>query len=334
MEWGPFQAASVSGSAAGGITVTSSGILPLIISGPGLSINAGKFRYLKIKMSSDKSYLIARLLFRKAGTKEFLVSDSFDFVTAQKDRPYTYIIDLNRQKAWRGSIEQLMFCPGNARGKMTIDDFSFIEPSAGAFFSSAMQEFSAFEEPQLYSINLFFGPRIKGISVNIFLFIAIIVISLAFVAAGYRKTGNIAKVFRDASGKLIIISVAIWMMYDLRFMWDQARLMMLDSQLYSGKTLQEKQALVTYSDYYDYLMFCDKHIPKGGSFSVIHPDYYFFTEKAVYYLYPTYYSMNSDNVMIYDPQYSLDIEETAADLMRQGYRIAATYKKGEYLLKK
>jgi hypothetical protein len=73
-------------------------------------------------------------------------------------------------------------------------------------------------------------------------------------------------------------------------------------------------------------------MPKGSNFSVLNPSYYYFSQKAVYYLYPRRIDENAAYVLVYNTDGSQD--KTIGEYIKKGYRTFSTFKEGEYILKK
>ena len=100
-------------------------------------------------------------------------------------------------------------------------------------------------------------------------------------------------------------------------------------RLISPLSLDDKRAVTTGWDFYQFLMFCDRVIPKGKDIKWIFPEggflgnseYHFF--KAYYYLYPRNYRDNADYIIVYNREnYN----------MPSGYKIFAEYGKNKYIL--
>jgi hypothetical protein len=243
-----------------------------------------------------------------------------------------YVLDMGRNPNWYGTVTQFLFCPGNVQGKYHVDSFEVLEPSSSLALESMWKSFMAFEVPQMWSVNFMFGPRIGGTSVNLYIYILILLVSVIWGAGMLAKTGDPKAALKMMPKIIVITSISLWVLLDLRILLDQGRNMLMDSQTFSCKSLEEKRALVTLGDYYDFISFAATKIPQGSSFNVIRPQGYYYMEKAVYYLYPDYVNEKPEYMMVFDPYKSMG--KDIGEAMKNGYKAFATYKEGAFILKK
>ena len=122
-----------------------------------------------------------------------------------------------------------------------------------------------------------------------------------------------------------------WIALDVRQMLDQARTVAVDTQTFYGKNLDEKRAATTLGDYYGFIQFAQSKLPEGSGFNLLHPPYYYYREKANYYLYPTHFNEQAHYLLVYDPGNTLAAQ--ASDYQKKGFKPFAKYKEGEYILK-
>jgi hypothetical protein len=281
-------------------------------------------------MRSNKSYVTGRMFFKRIGDAGFNYNNSFEFQTGLNNMYHTYLVNLSRNPNWFGTVTQLMLSPINSEGSVQIADMKFLEPNMCLTAGALWQEFFTFEVPQLRTVNFIYGPKIAMVSVNMYIYLLIFFISVIIILVRYREAGA---VFKDSAKKIIIICLVFWVALDLRILIDQARTVILDTQTFKGKTLDERRSLVTLNDYYDFLHFSDSAVPKGASFNLVHPTYYYYwAEKAMYYLSPRSISETADYILVYDPGKAL--REPVNEYQKKGFKMFATFKDGEFILKK
>ena len=129
---------------------------------------------------------------------------------------------------------------------------------------------------------------------------------------------------------LFFISIAtIWLLQGFLFFYSDLKYNYKNYRLLTVLSLDEKRALTTGWDFYQFLKFCDRIIPKGKDIKWEFPKgsclgnngYYFL--KAYYYLYPRNYREDADHIIVYDRE-GYNIPEN--------YKILAEYGKNKYIL--
>lgn len=315
-----------------GLLFNSAGQFPLLASRNDLFINANKFSILKVKMRADKSYLTGRLFFRRVGDRDFNIANSYELQTGLNNGFHDYVIDLSRNPNWYGVVMQLMFSPGNSEGPYEIAGFKVMEPGPPLKIAAIGQEFFTFEVPQLRTLNFIYGPKISGISVNVYIYYSILLLSLLVLAWELISHKEFIKAFNISSKYILVICLAFWMALDMRILFDQTRSVIFDIQTFGFKGLEEKRALSTPGDLYSYLTFVRSKLSERSGIDMLFTSSNYFREKALYYLYPMHYDESSDYVLVYDPYKSLDKELRA--YMQKGYKMFAFFKEGELILKK
>jgi len=331
-EWAPYAGTKSLTYKDNVLTFSSTSQMPLLSSKGSLFINASTLKILKIRMRSDKSYMTGRMFFRRIGDAGFSDYNSFEFQTGLNNMWHDYMIDLGRNPNWFGTVTQLMLSPINAEGMAEIESIGFLEPSILLMGRAFWQEFFTFEVPQLRTVNFMYGPKINGVTVNIYIYYLIVSLSMLVIAYEYIRSRDFGMTISNGSRKIIVICLFFWVILDLRVMLDQARSVILDTQTFYGKSLKEKQALTTLGDFYGFLSFADSKIPNGSSFNILSPSYYYFKEKAVYYLYPRHIDDNAAYVLAYNPDRSQD--KTINEYVKKGYRMSSMFKEGEIILKR
>jgi hypothetical protein len=225
-----------------------------------------------------------------------------------------------------------MFSPMSDKGTVEIGYINLTEPGLFSGTRSFLSDLFAFEIPQLRTVNFIYGPRIKGVSINYYIYALILILSIVIIIAEYLRTNNARSAFMGSSKRIIILCLVFWIMMDIRTLLDQGRTVLLDNEVFGGKSLAEKREATTLGDFYPFITFCNSKIPSGSSYIGVFPTYYYFAAKAAYYLYPTYTKENGDYIIVYDPNGSLAGEITK--YRAAGYKAYASLKEGEYILKK
>ena len=331
-EWSPYSGIAGLSSRDGRIAFDSTSSMPLLVTRDNVFINASRSKFIEIRMKSSKSYATGRMFFRRIGDPGFNYNNSFDFQTGLSNIYHRYIIGLGRDPNWFGTVTQLMLNPINEEGLVEIESIRFLEPNIMLMGRAFWQEFFTFEIPQLRTVNFMYGPKINGITVNIYIYYLIASLSMLMIAYEYIRSKDLSMTISNGSKKIIVICLFFWVILDLRVLFDQARSVILDTQTFYGKSLKEKQALTTLGDFYGFLSFADSKIPNGSSFNILSPSYYYFKEKAVYYLYPRHIDDNAAYVLVYNPDRSQD--KTISEYIKKGYVMSSMFKEGKIILKR
>lgn len=121
---------------------------------------------------------------------------------------------------------------------------------------------------------------------------------------------------------VFVMWVFMWLMFFVRGM---AKVEIKDYKNLLGKTLEERRAYVTGKEFYEFIIFSEKVIPKNATFTVEAKyddsmDYFRFP----YYLYPAMRDIdNPEYIACYKVKFS-----------RGGYKAAASLSDNKYILKR
>ena len=276
--------------------------------------------------------MTGRMFFRRIGDPGFTYNNSFEFQTGLNNIYHSYLIDLGRNPNWFGTVSQLLISPINGAGSVDIESVKFIEPNFWLAASAFWRDFFTFEVPQIRMANFIYGQKMNGISVYRYVYCLIFIILLLVISIQYIKYKDIEAISRSLPAMILLTCLSFWMVLDFRILFDQARTVALDTQTFYGKSLEEKRALTTLGDFYGFLAFADSKLPKNSSFNILYPSYYYFCQKAVYYLYPRRLDERSSYILVYNPDGSQD--KTLKEYGNKGYRPLSRYKEGEFIIKK
>ena len=129
--WSAVSGCSV--SAAGGIlTVSNSAADPQIASPDNLNLNAGQYKYVKVKMKNNTSCNFAQLYWTTATDPVFDERKSQKFIINENDSGYTeYITGLSQNQYWKGTIRRLRIkCSSYQNSGSTNIDYVVITQNA------------------------------------------------------------------------------------------------------------------------------------------------------------------------------------------------------------
>lgn len=308
---------------------------PYFIGAPEINIDAEEFTTVILKMKSNQSGT-ARLFWATNFDPQMNEPKSLTFTFDKSAYLKEYVFNLKRQNPyWTGFIGQLLVYPENGLDGIEIGPSQAVVGNLGTNISSGWQEFFTFERPLPRTINFIYGPKINGISVNIYIYSLIILISLLLIVIYWIKFNDPGKLLNIIPSKIIMICFIFWLLLDARTAIDQLRSVIINHQTFGGKSLEEKQALSTnggFYDFYYFLKFCGEKIPSGSTYSLVVPSHaIYFIEKSRYYLYPTYEStLEAGYVLVYDPQRMLKENE----IPKNGLKKFADYGNNRYVLKR
>jgi len=334
-EWAPYSGVENLSLKDNVLELHSTSSMPLLTTKGDLLINASRLKVLEIKMKSDKSYMTGRMFFRRIGDPGFNYFNSFEFQTGLNNMYHSYLVDLGRNQNWFGTVTQIMFSPINGEGSVEIENVRFLEPSLLFSVGTFWQEFFTFERPAPRTINFIYGPRINGISVNVYVYWLMIAMAALIISFYWLKHNDIKDVIAVAPTKLLLLCLTFWVLLDARTIFDQLRTGITDYQIFAGKSLEEKQALSTNASYYDfyyYLKSCGEKVPSGSSYSLVVPSgFFYFIDKSRYFLYPTYErTIEAQYVLVYDPQNMVK----AQDIPAKDHKKYADFGNNRYILKR
>lgn len=305
---------------------------PYFVGAPEMNIDAEEFTTVVLRMKSNKGG--AACLFWATNFDPKMNDPKSIWFSLDKSNDFKeYVFNLRRQNPyWTGFVGQLLVYPENGPGGIEIESAKAIPGNLVTDIKSGWREFFIFETPQLRTVNFIYGPKINAISVNLYIYGLIIILAVFIMSYEFIKSHNINMSLETGAKKIIVICLFFWIALDFRILIDQARTAFLDAQTFYGKNLDEKRALITLGDYYGFLKFAELKLPEGSSFKLLNPPYYYYLGKANYYLYPIRFDEKADHILVYDPDRILGNQ--VSDYFKKGYKLFATYKEGEYILKK
>lgn len=297
---------------------------------PETTIDSAEYNTLILQIEAKKSGA-ARLFWATHYNMQFSQPQSIWFSVKSGKHDYCFNIP-SQNPNWIGWIKGFLIYPETGSKLIEIKQAKIAKANLLTNIRSGWREFFVFEVPQLRTVNFIYGPKIYGNSVNLFIYCLIILMSILIMIYEFIKSRDVHISFKMGSREIIIICLFFWMALDLRILIDQARTTVLDVQTFYGKSLDEKRALVTLGDYYGFLKFAGSKLPGGSGFNLLHPPRYYYLDKANYYLYPTHFDKNADYLIVYDPGGILN--DQVSDYFKKGFKLFATYKEGEFILKK
>lgn len=121
---------------------------------------------------------------------------------------------------------------------------------------------------------------------------------------------------------VFMVWVFMWLLFLVRGL---IKVEIRDYRNLLGKTLEEKRAYVTGNEFYDFILFCEKEIPRNSTYSVEAKydqslDYFSFA----YYIYPAMRDIdNPEHIVCYKTGF-----------LKRGYSKAASLANDKYILKR
>jgi len=134
---------------------------------------------------------------------------------------------------------------------------------------------------------------------------------------------------RNFFSNLFIFVSLIWFLIGVFYLCSEINRDYRDYSYLISLSLEDKRAVISGGDFYRFLMFCDKTIPKGSDIKWVFPEggflgnseYHFF--KAYYYLYPRNYRENAGYIIVYGKE---------AYNAPSGFKLFEEFRKDEYIL--
>lgn len=304
------------------ISFTHSPNTPYLIGIPEINIDAEEYNTIILKIKSNKSGT-ARLFWASNLDPQMNEPKSLWFFLDKSDGFKEYVFNMKSQNPyWMGFIGQILIYPENGPEGIEIKSAKAITGNIITNIKSGWREFLIFEIPQARTVNFIYGPKINGASANLYLYWLVILLTAPYAAyLLWQKKAKLSPAL--VARPMIMLCLFFWIALDSRILLDQARTVALDWQIFHGKSLDEKRALTTLGDFYSFLKFAAAKLPPGSGFDLVHPPYYYYREKANYYLYPTHYDKNSRYILVYDPNRAQAIPNS---------KPFAAFKEGEYIL--
>ncbi len=295
-----------------------------------IMVDAEEYKTVILRLKSKQSGT-TRLFWASSYDMQFNQPKSISFTLRSGEHKYYFNVS-SQNKYWLGWIRKLLIFPENNAKEFSIISAKILKGSIFTTMVSGWQEFFAFEAYQLRTVNFIYGPKLYGRSVNLYIYYLIIFLSIFFIARNFIKSRNLNLAIKTSAKNIVIICLVFWIILDLRILIDQARTVTADTKTFSGKSLEEKRAIITLGGFYKFIKFAQLKLPEGAGFSLLHPQGYYYVSKANYYLYPRHHEEKADYILVYNPTRSLD--KQINDYLSKGYKRFATHKKGEFILKK
>lgn len=306
---------------------------PYIVGTPQMNIYTDDFTTVIIKISSNRD-VSTRLFFATSFDPQFNEPKSISFEMKRSDRPKEYIFNVRAQnKYWQGFVKQFIIFPEGGPNGISVESFSVNESSFFTSLRSGIGESMQFEPYIPRSVNFIYGPKINGRSVNAYIYVIVLLfMAILFTVKVVNSKEMGTSLLSTAKGTVILLCV-FWVLLDLRLLLDNYRMFRLDQITFAGKSLDAKRGLtVAFPDYYNFIAYCGSKVPSGSPIALVHPSNYYYSEKAAYYLFPTYISNEPEYVLIYDPENSMT--EKINGYYKSGFKFFAKFKDGELVLRK
>ncbi|MFC1496434.1 hypothetical protein ACFL52_03365 [Candidatus Margulisiibacteriota bacterium] len=297
---------------AGTLSGRITGKMPVLIS-PDLFLEADEDTLLEIRLKSSSNQAI---LFWVGTFDSILQSAKQIPIPLKSNQEYnTYYIDIrSRNKLWSGSISKVIFVPGTATGSFSIDYIKFYRPGMINKIKAGWSEFWGPNGRQISgsTINNIKSSTFMGKTINTYFYWLILLISI-YWAVKNRKIGR---------SKIITTLFIFWILLEINSLFNQFSQAQQDYPMI-GKSIKERQAIVTGEEYYAYLDFCASKLPVNATYQLISSIGYR-TSKAAYYLYPRREAEQPEYYLIYNAKPNIDLSDCS---------LFAKKNEAEYILK-
>lgn len=330
--WQPGPGISSWNATPGKIAGGASSFSALIISPP-LNVDADRFSILVLKLKTSRSYGNVRVLWTSPFDQQLSIMKSIAFSTGLAGRQRTYHVNMKENPNWEMIVSRLLIMPLEETGSFEIDSVSIEEPGIAGIFWCGFDDLFSLETLKASTVNFIYGPKIFGLSVNAIIYILIIIYFIYLMrialARGWPGFDAFKNALPDISKKALIAVFSLWVLLDLRIDFDYLRIAYADWLTFAGKSLDEKHAIVTVGDYYQFLQFCDKVLPERSRISFSSADSYIY-EKGAYYLYPHLY--DRFNLGKRDADYLIVYNQVLSP--SSSYEVFAKFAEDKYILKR
>jgi len=318
---------------------------------PPLFLNSNVYSHLLIKMRTSRSFQKARVFWIGPYNKNFERQFSLPIAIGGNWGYHTYVIDMSSHGGWSGIIGRLMISPVNGGGRVEIQSIEFTQYSPLLKLRAQLQEFFALEAnpipPNLGMVFVIVGPIFAGRPIDlyvyrsaVYLFFGLFLFLLGravYLPARIKMMQDLKlqlrRIFLFAAFGVVVFVLACWLLIEVQYSFNDLKMLVADYQAMWGKTIDEKRDVITGGDFYDFLEFCDKTLPRGAGVDFAFSDnlYYAFPEwlpiKARYYLFPRVNDSASPYKLVFGPGAEAKLNIT------KRYQLIAKFKDGEIILK-
>jgi hypothetical protein len=319
------------GARDGMLTGKSIGSLPFFVSPFPLNIDSDQYKIVILEMSEQAEYEDTFILWRGNYYNQFNMAQGMRISLGSKNRFHKYYLNLGLHPQWVGFIQQLLIIPGMKPGEFKVKFIKLEKPNPINVLMAAWQEFTAYEPIKGSTINTIKSQTIMGKAVNYYVIILLLFCFAAvFAWRSYAAQFDLLKVKNAAKFALhstTILMLVVWVLLEARMSMDYFKSFSLDFQTYWGRSLDEKRAIISLGDFYDFMLFCNKSLPEGVEVNILASNVYF-SDRAGMYLYPHIIRNNvvADYLIVYDTD--PDHEKY------KGFELFAKFSEGEYILKR
>ncbi|MBU0629966.1 MAG: hypothetical protein KKC80_03490 [Candidatus Margulisbacteria bacterium] len=233
---------------------------------PVMMIDSLENSTLSLKLKCSNSGL-ARLYWITSYDQRFEQSKSVWFYTKSGERAYYFNIS-SQNPYWIGWIKRLIIVPEGS-GQIEVLSATIGQGTLFTLISSGWKEFwgPKGRTPTGFSINVTHSSPIFGNSVNIYLYWLIgLAFTLSLILNIIKKKPKtleaITAPLLKATKTAFLTIIAAWLLLALNADYNYFSLFKDNYQKYFGKTIEQKHAEAYGEDYYEFLKFAAKTLPK------------------------------------------------------------------------
>ena len=151
-------------------------------------------------------------------------------------------------------------------------------------FSDLWQEFFQTEQMTAHMVNNISGPTLDGLPVNIYVYSLVALFVLAWIMHDIFR--QIPLDFKDLGRKILLIVFVLWLVMEARTSLDYLSYLKTDLVNFTGKSLDERHALISPPGLVEFAKFVKEEIPAGRKIALLYPESAYLDIKMDYYLHP------------------------------------------------
>ena len=306
---------------------------PYFVSSQSMNVYSDDYKTVVLEIRSNKR-CTARLLWSSSYDPQINLPKSVWFVIKRSDYPEEYVFNIRSQNQyWTGFIDRIAVFPEDDINGIEITSSKVIPADLISTVASGWREFWGPGGRVVLgsTVNNMAVTTLWGRSINIYLFILIMLSALASSVYYLIRTKDPALSWKVCGRVAIISGMLLWAVLELSFLVNEYGQLRSDVEKYDLKTLEEKQKLTIGEDLYAFISFCAKEIPGRAAVKPLSagPNAEFFKGRESYYLTPmNFNSEKPDYLIVYG--YDKDMKSVLRE--HPGFRIYKKYNEGAYIL--
>jgi len=306
---------------------------PYFVGQPEFNIDAEEFNTVILKIKSNKSGA-ARLFWATNFDPQMNQPKSVWFFIDKSNDFKEYAFNLRSQNGyWAGYVGQLLVYPENGPERLEVGPTQAMVGNLGTNISSGWREFWGPRGRLVIgsTINTMASVNLFGRPITVYLYWLIVLSGLGY--GGYLTNKWLAQKKREPFSLLwprigqgfAVTILVCWCLLEASNTFNLWQIVKQDTR-FVGKNIEGKRVLANTGDFYNFILFCQKHIPMNAQFDQRIPPIYN-DIKSIYYLYPRKLSTTeAEYLVVYDQQ-------PEANILKK-YAPWQTFRQGALILKR